>query len=67
MVGVTPRRVAGIVAGILAVIRPGITAPVLLYLVPGRALATGILEIVAAILLHKGIEGAWFLVLGGIA
>jgi uncharacterized membrane protein HdeD (DUF308 family) len=57
---------AGIVAGLLAVILPGITALVLLYLVAAWAIVTGVLEIIAAIRLREEINGELWMALAGV-
>jgi len=57
--------VAGILAGVLAFIWPGITALMLVLFIGAWAIVTGILEIVAAIRLRKVIEREWLLVLSG--
>jgi uncharacterized membrane protein HdeD (DUF308 family) len=58
--------ILGIIAGLLAFFLPGITALVLLYIIAGWAVATGILAIVAAIRLRKQIRGEWLMVLSGV-
>jgi uncharacterized membrane protein HdeD (DUF308 family) len=59
--------VLGIVAGLVAVLLPGLTAAVLVYLIAGWAVATGVFEIVAAVRLRQEIEGEWLLALSGVA
>ncbi|MFA1548188.1 HdeD family acid-resistance protein [Actinomadura chokoriensis] len=57
--------VAGIALGIAALVWPGITAFALLMLIAAWAVATGILEIVVAIAMHKELRGEWVYVLTG--
>ena len=53
--------------GCLTFTAPGITAIALLFYIAAWAIATGVLEIIAAIRLRQEIEGEWMLVLGGVA
>lgn len=58
---------AGIGLGILAIFNPQVTALALLFYIAIWAIATGLLEIVAAIRLRKEIEGELWMGLGGLA
>jgi len=56
----------GIIASIVALVWPGMTALTLLYLVAIWAISTGFLQIVAAIEFRREIDGEGWMVLGGI-
>lgn len=57
----------GIIAGVVTVLWPGLTAIALLYLVAGWSLVSGILGLVAAVRLRKVIRGEWLLALSSIS
>ena len=57
----------GIGVGVLTFSAPGVTALALLFYIAIWAIATGVLQIVAAIRLRKEMEGEWMLILGGLA
>ena len=57
--------IAAIVAGILAIMWPGLTAQALLYLIAAWAIVRGIFEIMAAVRLRKEIDNEWLLGLSG--
>ena len=58
--------VAGIVIGVLTFYNPQVTALAVVYYVAIWAIATGLLEIVAAVRLRRQIQGEVWLVLAGI-
>jgi uncharacterized membrane protein HdeD (DUF308 family) len=70
--GGTPRwlllieGIAGILAGLIAFVLPGLTSVVLLYLIAAWAVVTGIFEIATAIRLRQEIRGEWALIIGGV-
>jgi uncharacterized membrane protein HdeD (DUF308 family) len=55
------------IVGVIAILQPGLTGLVLLFLVASWAIITGILEILAAIRLRHEITNEWWLALGGLA
>jgi len=57
---------AGILAGVLTLAWPGMTALVLLILIAIWAIVTGVLQAWGALRLRKEIEGEWLLVLSGL-
>ena len=56
----------GVGVGIMTLVAPGLTAIALLFYVAAWAIATGVLEIVAAIRLRKEMRNEWLLIVGGI-
>lgn len=54
-----------VAAGVIALIRPDLASVVLILLIAGWAVVTGILEIMAAIRLRREITNEWMLVFGG--
>jgi uncharacterized membrane protein HdeD (DUF308 family) len=55
----------GVIAGLVALLWPGLTASGLLYVIVGWALVTGILKILTAIVLRSEVENVWLLAGGG--
>ena len=58
--------ILGIGAGIATLMWPGLTGIILLYLIAGWAIASGIFEIVGAIRLRKEIDDEWLLIASGV-
>ena len=56
----------GVGIGVMTLVVPGITAVVLTFYIAAWSLATGVLEIAAAIRLRKEIENEWWLILSGV-
>lgn len=54
-----------IAMGAMTFVVPGITALGLVLYIGAWAIATGVMQIVAAVRLRKAIEGEWLLILGG--
>jgi len=57
---------AGLAAGVIAILHPDLTALVLVLWMGANAIVTGILDIAMAIRLRKVIRGEWLLILAGI-
>jgi uncharacterized membrane protein HdeD (DUF308 family) len=51
----------GIIAGLVAVLWPGLTVSGLVYVIAGWAVVTGVLKILTAILLRAEVENGWLL------
>jgi len=58
--------VIGILVGLGVFFYPGITALLLVYIIAGWAIATGVLDIIAGISLRDKIKGEWWLVAAGV-
>lgn len=59
--------VAGVVAGVLALLFPGLAAATLILVLAAWAVVTGVIEIVAAVRLREQIRGELWLGLAGLA
>jgi uncharacterized membrane protein HdeD (DUF308 family) len=57
----------GLGVGALAISQPGLTALALLFYIAIWAIATGVLEIIAAIRIRREVDGEWRLILAGIS
>jgi uncharacterized membrane protein HdeD (DUF308 family) len=58
--------IVSILAGLIALVVPGLAAVALLYLVAAWAVVTGLMQIATAIRLRQEVRGEWALILGGI-
>ena len=63
--GLLLEGIFGILAGVVAYAYTGMTAMVLVYLIAGWAVVTGIFEIATAVRLRKLVTGEWRLALMG--
>ncbi len=57
--------VIGIAAGIVALLRPGLTAVALIWVLAFWAIIAGVMQISAAIRLRKEVQGEWLWILSG--
>ena len=57
--------VIGIIAGLITISMPGITAIWLVLFIAGWMIATGVMQIIGAIRLRNEIDNEWWLVAGG--
>lgn len=55
----------GVLAGLIALFSPGVTALVLLYVIAVWAIFTGVIEVITAISLRREIENEWLMGLSG--
>lgn len=58
--------VIGVLAGILAIVLPGVTAVVLLVIIAVWAIVAGLVQLVGALLLRRVMAHAWFLIVTGL-
>ena len=58
--------VLGVLAGLIALFWPGMSALVLMYVIAAWAIFTGILKVVMALSLRREIENEWLMVLSGV-
>jgi uncharacterized membrane protein HdeD (DUF308 family) len=56
----------GIGVGLVTLLVPGVTTIALLFYIAVRSIATGIVQIVAALRIRKEIEGEWLLIAAGL-
>ena len=58
--------ILGIIAGVVTLVWPGMTALALIAIIAAWAIVTGIIEITVALRLRKEIDGEWVMVLAGL-
>ena len=58
--------VIGVLAGLIALFWPGMSALVLMYVIAAWAVSTGILKVVMALSLRREIDNEWLMVLSGV-
>jgi uncharacterized membrane protein HdeD (DUF308 family) len=58
--------IAGVAAGVITFLRPGISALALLFLIAAWAVVTGVASLFAAWRLRKVVRGEWLLALSGV-
>jgi uncharacterized membrane protein HdeD (DUF308 family) len=56
----------GIIAGLVALLWPGLSVSGLVYVIAGWALVSGVLKILTAILLRAAVDNAWLLAGSGV-
>lgn len=57
---------AGILAGVIAIAWPGLTALVLLFIIAFWALVVGVLQVITAVRLRRELRHEWFLLASGV-
>jgi uncharacterized membrane protein HdeD (DUF308 family) len=57
---------AGLAAGAVTLIQPGLAAAALLIVIGAWAIAAGVMQVIGAIQLRKELENEWLLILGGV-
>jgi uncharacterized membrane protein HdeD (DUF308 family) len=57
--------VAGVLAGLVTFAAPALASLVLLYVIAGWAMLTGVLEIITAVRLRRQLTGEWLMALSG--
>jgi uncharacterized membrane protein HdeD (DUF308 family) len=58
--------IISVLAGIVALVWPGISALALLFVIAAWFVVTGVFEIIGGIAMRKQIDGEWLLILGGV-